>query len=108
MSLTSQLDDKNSPVRQFFTKYENQGGTTDCLASLQSTKPIQIPSFKPTSFVVYGFMGTTTDYLIRYAANENILVFEKTIAYLASTFDKIQVNGNDITNHIQNLYELVT
>jgi hypothetical protein len=83
MSLTSQIKGKNSPVRRFFTKYENGEGLKECLTQLQSTKPIRQPLFTPASAVVYAFAGTTADYLIRYAANENSLSFEDSIAHQA-------------------------
>lgn len=81
MSLTSQLRDKNSRVRQFFDKFEDYDGIKNCLSLLQSTKPIH-PSLLPDSASVtsYAYVGTTTDYLIRYAGNGNKLIFEQTIA----------------------------
>ena len=108
MSLTSQIKDKNSPVRRFFTKFENKEGTKECLALLQSTKPIRQPSFTPTSFIVYAFIGTTTDYLIRYTAGENSLIFENTIAYEALKFSGVVSisNGQDFSQHLEHLYEI--
>ncbi|MCD6273715.1 MAG: hypothetical protein J7K30_12955 [Deltaproteobacteria bacterium] len=108
MSLTSQLKDKNSPVRQFFTKYENKKGAKECLKSLQSSKEIQLPPFKPASFVVYAFIGTSTDYLLRYTANGNHLNFEETIAHQALEFTNGILNSSykNIANHLETLYKL--
>lgn len=80
MSLTSQLEQKNSPVRMFFQRYEEMQGAKECLAELQSSKPIRMPPYEPASRPVWGFIGTTTDYLIRYVANKNKLDFDQTIA----------------------------
>lgn len=80
MSLTSQIRNKNSPVRQFFTKYENKNGMKNCLRLLQSTAPLRQLPFTPSSKFVSAFIGTTTDYLIRYVASGNRLQFENTIA----------------------------
>lgn len=80
MSLTSQLDKKTSPVRQFFSKYEDKQGIKECLAELQSTKQTKKPAYKPASQPVWGLIGTATDYLIRYVANNNRLEFDQTIA----------------------------
>ena len=83
MSLTNQLKDKNSPVRQFFEKYENKDGVSECLAFLQSTKPIRPLSFIPESRGTHAVMGTTADYLFRYTVQGNSLCFENTTAYIA-------------------------
>ena len=80
MSLSSQIKDKNSPARKFFMQFQKKDGTKSCLALLQSTKPIWPLSFIPSSTVVHTYIGTTTDYLIRYAGNGNVLPFESTIA----------------------------
>lgn len=80
MSLTNQIKDNNSPVRQFFTEFEKKDGMKKCLALLQSTTPIQPLSFIPSSLAVHKLIGTTTDYLIRYTANGNNLQFDNTIA----------------------------
>jgi hypothetical protein len=82
MSLTNQLKHKDSPVRQFFSKYEDKEGVKECLELLQSTKESQLPDFSP-SFVTYNFIGVVSDYLIRYTANGNSLIFEETIAFKA-------------------------
>lgn len=81
MSLTSQLDSKNSPVSMFFRQYESSQGVKECLAALQSSKPIILPPYEPSSLSVWAFIGTTTDYLIRYVANNNKLDLNKTIAH---------------------------
>jgi len=114
MSLTSQIKDKNSSVRQFFTKFEKKDGTKNCLALLQSTAPIRPPSFKPSSAIVYAFIGTTTDYLIRYTANGNALQFENTIA--SNALFRAQCHGiesldevfeDDITlQHMEALFKI--
>lgn len=108
MSLTSQIKDKNSPVRQFFTKHENKEGVKECLALLQSTKPTRLPPFTPASFVVYSFIGTTTDYLIRYTANGNSLIFENTIAHQALESSEFlgAFTGQDFTHYLENLYKI--
>jgi len=80
MSVTSQLKDKNSPLRQFFLEYENKAGMNECLAALQASKPTKPLGYKPASNAVYAFIGTATDYLIRYNAGGNKLIFEDTIA----------------------------
>ena len=54
----------------------------ECLALLQSTKPPRPLSFTPSSFVVYSFIGTATDYLIKYAADGNRLFFENTVDHI--------------------------
>lgn len=116
MSLTRQIKDKNSPVRRFFTKFENKEGAKECLALLQSTKSIRQLQFTPASIVVFSFIGTATDYLIRYAANGNSLTFENTIAnkalgyadtkkcspqYLESLYEigKQYLDGRDATDY---------
>lgn len=82
MSLTSQIKDKNSPVRQFLEKYENKSGMRWCLAlHLQSAKPILPLSFEPELKTAYSFMGTATDYLLRYTIQGNRLCFEDSFAY---------------------------
>ena len=108
MSLTSQIKDKNSPVRRFFTKFENKEGVKECLALLQSTKPNRLPPFTPASFVVYAFIGTTTDYLIRYTANGNSLIFENTIAHQALESSEFlhAFTGQDVTQYLENLYKI--
>jgi len=81
MSLTGQLDDKNSLVHQFFVKYEDRVGTKECLSLLQSSKYLTLPLFKPSPpRPYYPYVGTTVDYLIRYISNNNHLDFEATIA----------------------------
>lgn len=104
MSLTSQIKDKNSPVRQFFTKFENEEGRKECLAQLQSTKPIRQPPFTPASAVVYAFAGTTADYLIRYAASGNSLSFENTIAHQALKYAKAGLITD--SKHLADLYDI--
>lgn len=119
MSLTSQIKDKNSPVHRFFTKFENKEGAKECLALLQSTKPIRQPSFTPASSVVYAFIGTTTDYLIRYTAGGNSLIFENTIAYEALKFSGVvpiskggdfemfyDPTDHDFSQHLEQLYKI--
>lgn len=82
MSLTGQLKQKNSPVRQFFEKHEDKSGMRWCLAlHLQSAKPILPLSYTPELKTAYSFMGTTTDYLIRYTLQGNKLNFEDSFAY---------------------------
>jgi len=121
MSLTSQIKDQNSPVRRFFKMFENRNGVKECLALLQSTRPIIPPTFTP-SWVVYSFIGITTDYLIRYTANGNSLVFENTIAHKALTSivltpgsrgNNIIVYSGELPNtshpaaqHLDNLYKI--
>ena len=87
MSVTSQLKDKNSPLRQFFLEYEDKAGMIECLAALQASKPTKPLGYRPPSNVAYAFIGTTTDYLIRYNAGGNKLIFENTIAYAAQKKD---------------------
>jgi hypothetical protein len=86
MSLSSQLDNKNSTVSMFFHRYEDKQGVKECLAELQSTKEIKKPSYEPASRPVWGLIGTTTDYLLRYVANNNRLDFNQTIANAATRF----------------------
>ena len=108
MSLTSQIKDKNSPVRRFFTEFENKEGAKECLTLLQSNKPIRLPPFTPASSVVYAFIGTTTDYLIRYTANRNSLTFENTIAHraLESAEAFHAFTGQDVAHYLENLYKI--
>ena len=80
MSLTGMMRDKCSSARQFFMEFEKKDGTKKCLALLQSAAPMQPLSFTPSSKSVHAFIGTATDYLIRYAANRNTLQFETTVA----------------------------
>jgi hypothetical protein len=105
MSLTSQIRDKNSPVRQFFTKYEKKDGAKNCLALLQSTAPIRPLSFTPSSTSVHSFLGTTTDYLIRYTANDNALQFEHTIAWQAYGRRFFSMRPS-VIQHLENLFEI--
>ncbi|MBK6744511.1 MAG: hypothetical protein IPG66_16730 [Hydrogenophilales bacterium] len=83
MSLTSQIRDGNSPVRQFFKKFENNEGRRECLKLLQSSIPPRPPQLVNAPAVVYAFVGTASDYLIRYSAGGNSLVFDNTIAHQA-------------------------
>lgn len=102
--LTSQIKDKNSPFRRFLTKFENEEGRKECLARLQSTKPIRPPLFTtPKPPTVYGFIGTTADYLIRYTANGNSLIFEDTIAQRA--LPRV-VNNSFEHQTLKDLYEI--
>lgn len=102
MSLTSEIKRKDSPVRRFFDKYENQEGCKECLAHLQSTRPIRLPQFVPTSDQYYRCAGTTVDYLIRYAANGNNLSFEDTIAHQALELS----TDSDKRRRLGDLYEI--
>lgn len=104
MSLTSQLKDKNSPVRRFFTEFENEEGRKLCLAQLQSTKPINLLPYTPASAVVYAFAGTATDYLIRYTANGNCLCFEDTIAHQAMRY--ATAPSETYSQQLSDLYEI--
>lgn len=84
MSLTSEIKDPKSPVRDFFSRYENKNGMKECLRFFQSTKPICPLSFnilgtKP--FIVHSLIGTSVDYLIRYSAMGNKLIFNETVAH---------------------------
>lgn len=122
MSLTSQIKDKNSPVRRFFAKFENKEGIKECLALLQSTKPVQPPILAGARWVVYAFAGTTTDYLIRYIANGNRLDFEEIIAnqalkstvFLPHLFARDALDDpktlvksyQDANQHLNNLYQI--
>lgn len=121
MSLTSQIKDASSPIRRFFSKFENKEGSKECLALLQSTKPILQPQFTPTSNVVYAFIGTTTDYLIRYTAGGNSLVFENTIAHEALKFSAVnpismspasemfrEPSNQNFSQHLVRLYQIGT
>ena len=84
MSLTSQLKQKNSPVRQFFEKYENDVGMAWCIAlNLQSTKQARPMKYEPELQAAYSFIGTTADYLLRYTLQRNRLSFEDSFAYKA-------------------------
>ncbi len=76
--LTSQLNNKNSPVRHFFAEFEEKDGMKSCLALLQSTVPVRPLSFTPPSPSVASAIGTTVDCLIRYTAGGNNLRFEDT------------------------------
>ncbi|HEY5138401.1 MAG TPA: hypothetical protein VIJ25_03660, partial [Methylococcales bacterium] len=109
MSLTSQIKDKNSPVRQFFTKFEKKDGTKNCLALLQSTTPIQPPSFKPSSSSVYELIGITTDYLIRYTLSRNSLQFDNTIAskaiFRASFVNTIEEENTNL-QHLETIFKI--
>lgn len=106
MSLTSEIKRKDSPVRQFFAKYENQEGRKECLTLLQSTRPILLPQFVPTSDQYYRCAGTTVDYLIRYAANGNSLAFEDTIAYRALELSSLLIADSDRHRRLGDLYEI--
>lgn len=105
MSLTSEIKRKDSPVRRFFAKYENQEGRKECLAHLQSTRPIRLPQFVPTSDQYYRCTGTTVDYLIRYAANGNSLAFEDTIAHRALKLPNLLITDSD-GRRLGDLYEI--
>ncbi len=113
MSLTSQIKDKNSSVRQFFTKFEHKEGMKECLALLQSTQPIQPPAFTPAAAFVYAVIGTAADYLIRYTANGNSLSFKNTIAHQAldysflfpKIFDDEDAESQDVT-YLDSLYKI--
>lgn len=102
MSLTSEIRRKDSPVRQFFDKYENQEGCKECLAHLQSRRSIRLPQFVPTSDQYYRCAGTTVDYLIRYAGNRNSLAFEDTIAHQALRYANTARNSQ----RLRDLYEI--
>ncbi len=109
MSLTSQIKDKNSPVRQFFSEFENKDGTKNCLDLLQSTVPIRPLSFTPSSTVVSAYIGTTTDYLIRYTASGNALQFENIIASEALALAVLNAGLNDqevIRHYLEDLFEI--
>ena len=108
MSLTSQLRDKDSPVRQFFTEFENKDGAKNCLALLQSSTLIQPLQFTPSSTAVQAIIGTTTDYLIRYTANGNTLQFDNTIAAKAlARADLIPVLASQAAvPHLENLLKI--
>lgn len=87
MSLTQQLKDRKSPVRQFFDQYENEEGVRNCLKLLLnnnrpnfSSNLIFDKSIKHPVFI-WSFIGTASDYLIRYTANNKKINFKKTIAY---------------------------
>ncbi len=79
MSLTSQLDKRDSPVRQFFSFHESKEGMEESIAQLRSSRPFFQTDFKPP-FYVASIIGTSSDYLIRYIANRNKLNFRKIIA----------------------------
>ena len=88
MSLTSEIKNSKSQVRQFFSRFEDKVGIKECCSIFQSTKTIRPLSFnhlEPYSFVVHSLIGTTVDYLIRYSAMGNKLIFEDTIAHTALT-----------------------
>ena len=106
MSLTSQIQDKNSPVRRFFTEFEKKDGTRNCLALLQSTAPIRPLSFTPSSNIVYSFMGITTDYLIRYTASGNALHFESTIASEAGSRARLTGASDEVIQHLDSLFKI--
>lgn len=109
MSLTSQIKDKNSSVRKFFTEFEDEKGFRECLGLLQSTQPLQLPGSPHASTKVYSFIGTATDYLIRYTADKNKLIFDDTIAYQAlkkgEHINSIMGQNQDM-RHLKNLYEI--
>lgn len=113
MSLTSQIKNKDSPVSQFFTKYENKNGANECLAFLQSTKSMRPLAFTPMSSIIYSFIGITTDYLIRYSANGNKLIFENTIAHQVlipvSDYEpncSTSVSLNSASQYLEDLYDI--
>ncbi len=84
MSLTSEIKDSKSPVRRFFSNFENKKGMKECLSFFQSTKPIRQLSFNilvARPFVVHSLIGTSVDYLIRYSAMGNKLIFKETVAH---------------------------
>lgn len=105
MSLTSQIRDKNSPVRQFFTKFEKKDGAKHCLALLQSAVPIPQMSFTSSLNVVPMLIGTTTDYLIRYVANGNALRFESIVATRALLEARLRGEPN-VAIHLENLLKI--
>lgn len=84
MSLTSQLNEKNSPVKSFFNKYEDKQGMQHCLKELQNSKENFNSSYTPEKKNAYATIGIITDYLIRYVANNNRLNFEETVAAQAT------------------------
>jgi hypothetical protein len=107
MSVKSQIQDKDSPVRRFFREFEKKEGAKNCLALLQSTESLRPLSFTPSSTIVYSFMGTTTDYLIRYTANGNVLQFERTIASEALDFTAPLTGASaEIIQHLKGLFKI--
>lgn len=57
----------------------------ECLSFFQSIKPIRPLSFNivvARPFVVHSLIGTSVDYLIRYSAMGNKLIFTETVAHL--------------------------
>jgi hypothetical protein len=82
MSLTSQLKQKNSPVRRFFEKFENNSGMMNCLSKDLQSKRSSLPlPYKPDLITSYSFGGTATDYLLRYTMQKQTLSFEDSFAY---------------------------
>ena len=63
MSLTSHLDDLQSPVRKFFSDLfpNTRPVTRECGAALSNAETI-----RPTSRVPYSTLGTALDYRVRY------------------------------------------
>ena len=67
MSLTSQLDDKNSPIRQFLNETfpNTKSFLNEARKRLRNAQTI-----KPVGHVSYGTIGTAIDYRIRYYFGE--------------------------------------
>lgn len=110
MSLTSQLSDGKSPIRKFFATHEDKKGATRCVRMLQGRKLIALPEYEVTKYVGHSFTGTTLDYLLRYTANANNLLFEKTIAAAAVGRANINYLLGDIDKNglfkIKSLFEI--
>jgi hypothetical protein len=106
MSLTSELRETYSMVRTFFRRWEDPTGRKDCLASLQSDQPLSLPPVPPLLKLHFATAGTAIDYLIRYMANGNRLVFEETIAY--GIMQAAKKRGSRRARWLEDLFTLAT
>ncbi|MBD9355198.1 hypothetical protein [Methylomonas albis] len=109
MSLTRELAKKNSLIRKFFAEHELKSGLHDCLKLLQSDTPLILPETPHSSAIVYAWIGTTVDYLIRYTANGNKLNIAATIA--AEVVQRYKLKPKSYLNqphvyHSQNLFKI--
>jgi len=67
MSLTSQLNKKDSDLRKFFSDNQNKNGMLECLSFLQSTTPLTQMAFKPKKMITTAtYLGVMADYLFRF------------------------------------------
>jgi hypothetical protein len=106
MSLTSQLQQRNSSVRQFFSSHEHKQGMEECISLLRSSRPFLQTDFTPP-FYVASIIGTASDYLIRYIANGNKLNFKEIIAAEAVKRGELFFEpDDDCSLHLRVLFDI--